>query len=149
LDENYVQISEDVLKLSLSHSLLNLIDSKTSATDKIAIKSMMNEILNALSPNSDNSYELAYYNFISKFSDNHNVEAKTAEKLLEKERTGKLDGAKDLIGLNVDGFQYLAQEAQFQTLFQFLVNMNMDIQETYKELDMLEADAFNKPIFQS
>jgi hypothetical protein len=145
--ENYIQISEDALKLSLSHNLLILLDESVSDTEKVALKNLMNEILNGLSKNAENSFEVAYYNFISKFIDNDEVETKMVEKLLELQQQGVIGDMKELIAMNTDYFTNLDQESQFQILFKFLLNMGIQIEKTYKELDMLEAEAFNKPIF--
>jgi hypothetical protein len=145
--ENYVKISEDALKLSLSHNLLIMLDDSVSDQEKVVLKQMMNEILNTLSKSSEQPYEIAYFNFISKFVDNDEVEVRTAQKLIDLERSGKVDDVRDLIAMNIDNFKFLPQEVKFQTLFKFLLNMGIEIDKAYKELDMLEAEAFNKPVY--
>jgi hypothetical protein len=145
--ENYVKISEDALKLSLSHNLLILLDETVSQFEKDALKKVMNELLDALSKNSDKAYDNAYFNFISKFVDNDEVEVRTAQKLVDLENRGDVEGAKGIISMNVEEFKNLPQEAKFQTLFQFLLKMGVEVEKSYKELDMLEAEALNQPVF--
>jgi hypothetical protein len=143
-EENYIPISDNALKLSLSSHLVTLVGGELGSNEAESLKALMNSIMDAIWNSDRTVIEAGYFNFISKFTDNHDLEAKTAQKLVNS-ADEKI--TRNFISMQPEEFLRLGQEAQFQFLFQFILGMGVDVQKGYEELDMLEAQALNKTVY--
>jgi|GEM_PF-5059778 len=140
MEENgYIPISADALKLSLSSHLLTLISGELSPIAEERLKDLLNSVMDPLyNGNEEDKVLMSYLNFISKFTDNHDLEAKTAQKMVEFADGPEI---REFIATDTDEFLQLEQEKQFQFLFKFILGMGIDVEKSYKELDLIEAEA--------
>jgi hypothetical protein len=137
--ENYIPISANALKLSLSSHLLTLISGELDQNAEKSLASLMDSVMKTMvDGNKDDLILMGYINFISKFTNNDELEVITAQAMID---AGDSQEVRDQIATNPEEFMKLGREEQFSTLFKFLLAMDIDVEKGYKELDEIEAQA--------
>jgi hypothetical protein len=154
--ERLFKISQEALVLTLVNHIVTYIGDDTPESEKKMMQQISGELAMSLYETHKNGNAskdhilIIFLNFASKIMDLHELETKSASTLMEQ---GSSYGAEAMasiqkvIGMNIHDFVNLEQEPQFQFLLKFILDMKIDVIKTYQELDMLEADVTNKPVF--
>jgi len=155
-EERFFKISEDALVLTLVNHIVTYVGEETSQTDKDGIQALSGQLATMLYDGHKDGEEskdkilVIFLNFSSKILELDELEVRCAETMLkyaESYDASALEAIQKVISMNIFDFVNMEQEGQFQFLYKFIKDMGIDPIETYKELDMLEADVTNKPVF--
>lgn len=155
-EERFFKVSDDALILTLINHIVTFIADETPQSEKDMMVVLTNQLSTMLYDGHKNGNEskdkiiVIFLNFTSKILELHELEVKCAETMLkyaESYDESALKSIQKVISMNTFDFISMEQEGQFQFLFKFIKDMGIDPIETYKELDILEADVTNKPVF--
>jgi hypothetical protein len=144
--EKYFQISDPALRVSLVSHFMTLTGGDLEINEERNLKTLMREISGILyngDPKNGSSKSIAsmhMLNLISKFTDDHNLEAKTAQQLITHRND---DVSRGIIKRNPEDFLKLELEMRFKYFFALLIEMNINITEAYAEIDRLEEKVRN------
>ena len=154
--ERFFKVSEDALVLTLVNHIVTYISEDTPQSEKEMMQVLSGQLATMLYEGhkegeiSKDKILIIFLSFASKILELHELEVKCAETMLKYAESYDdlaLKSIQKIIGMNTHDFINMQQEGQFQFLYMFIKDMGIDPIETYKELDMLEADVTNKPIF--